>query len=48
MESDFPLEEMPKLPHCRAYDLDGEFLAVLTYDPAAERWRPTKVFSALA
>ena len=48
VESDFPLEEMPKLPHCRAYDLDGEFLAVLTYDPAAERWRPTKVVSALA
>lgn len=30
---------------CRAYSLDGEFLAILTYDAAAERWQPKKVFA---
>ncbi len=28
----------------RAYDLDGDFLAILSYDLEAERWRPKKVF----
>ena len=30
---------------CRAYDADGNFLAVLAFDPADGRWRPDKVFS---
>lgn len=29
----------------RAYSLDGDFLAILTYDAAAELWRPKKVFA---
>jgi tRNA pseudouridine55 synthase len=35
-----------KAPMCRAYDLDGEFLGILTYDEATGRWRPEKVFAA--
>jgi tRNA pseudouridine55 synthase len=31
---------------CRAYSLDGDFLAILSYDATSERWRPKKVFSA--
>jgi tRNA pseudouridine55 synthase len=31
---------------CRAYSLDGDFLAILTYDAAAEHWQPKKVFTA--
>jgi tRNA pseudouridine55 synthase len=31
---------------CRAYSLDGEFLAILTYDAVAESWRPKKVFAS--
>jgi tRNA pseudouridine55 synthase len=30
---------------CRAYSLDGRFLAVLTFDAAAGQWRADKVFS---
>ncbi len=29
---------------CRAYSLDGDFLAVLTYHPETGQWRPRKVF----
>jgi tRNA pseudouridine55 synthase len=31
---------------CRAYSLEGDFLAILTYDASAERWQPKKVFAA--
>ena len=31
----------------RAYSLDGEFLAVMAYQPATERWQPKKVFVKL-
>jgi tRNA pseudouridine55 synthase len=31
---------------CRAYALDGRFLAVLSFDPERGQWRPDKVFSA--
>ncbi|MGD8489995.1 MAG: tRNA pseudouridine(55) synthase TruB [Anaerolineae bacterium] len=30
---------------CRAYSADGEFLAIMSYDKALDRWRPTKVFA---
>lgn len=30
---------------CRAYSLDGDFLAIMTYDADSERWRPKKVFA---
>jgi tRNA pseudouridine55 synthase len=30
--------------HCRAYALDGRFLAVLHFDPEKGHWRPQKVF----
>ena len=30
---------------CRAYDADGNFLAILTFDADDGRWRPDKVFS---
>lgn len=33
-------------PLCRAYSLDGEFLAIMTYDARTERWRPKKVFAS--
>jgi tRNA pseudouridine55 synthase len=29
---------------CRAYSLDGDFLAILAYHAATGRWRPEKVF----
>lgn len=29
----------------RAYSLDGEFLAIVSFDPARGRWRPHKVFA---
>ncbi|MFC2030837.1 tRNA pseudouridine(55) synthase TruB [Chloroflexota bacterium] len=45
VEADPPPRDPNGLTHLRAYDMDGEFLAVMTYDPTAERWRPTKVFS---
>jgi tRNA U55 pseudouridine synthase TruB len=31
--------------YCRAYDLEGNFLAVLRYIPEARQWHPEKVFS---
>lgn len=31
---------------CRAYTLDGEFLAILAYDAGAGQWRPEKVLLA--
>ena len=40
-----------RIPHsrpdeqCRAYTVDGKFMAVITYDAAAGQWRPVKVFS---
>jgi len=30
---------------CRAYSLDGDFLAVMAFHPASGCWRPTKVFA---
>lgn len=30
---------------CRAYSVDGRFLAILTFDSAAGQWRPDKVFA---
>lgn len=33
-------------PLCRAYSLDGKFLALMTYDSATKRWRPKKVFAS--
>jgi tRNA pseudouridine55 synthase len=34
------------VPLCRAYSLDGDFLAIMAYDAAAGQWRPKKVFAA--
>jgi tRNA pseudouridine55 synthase len=31
---------------CRAYSLDGDFLAIMTYHAPSQRWRPRKVFAA--
>jgi tRNA pseudouridine55 synthase len=33
-------------PLCRAYDADGQFLAILAYDIAGQQWRPKKVFAS--
>ena len=30
---------------CRAYSLDGDFLAIMAYHPVTKQWRPEKVFS---
>jgi len=30
---------------CRAYSLDGDFVAIMAYHPATRQWRPEKVFS---
>jgi tRNA pseudouridine55 synthase len=35
----------PSEKYCRAYDLDGNFLAVLHYIPEKRLWHPEKVFS---
>jgi tRNA pseudouridine55 synthase len=32
---------------CRAYTLDGHFVAVLRYEGPGTRWRPDKVFAAV-
>jgi len=37
----YPLSE----EYCRAYDLDGNFLAVLHFIPEKQKWHPEKVFS---
>jgi hypothetical protein len=31
--------------YCRAYDLDGNFIAVLHFIPEKQQWHPEKVFS---
>jgi len=33
---------------CRAYSLDGEFLAIMIYHPPSRQWRPKKVFASTA
>jgi tRNA pseudouridine55 synthase len=35
-----------EVPLCRAYSLDGDFLAILTYHATTGQWRPKKVFAA--
>jgi len=30
---------------CRAYSVDGRFLAILTFDAVTGQWRPDKVFA---
>ncbi len=46
-----PLPLTERLPHaetgelCRAYSVDGRFLAILTFDGCEAQWRPSKVFS---
>jgi tRNA pseudouridine55 synthase len=42
-----PVEESDEFPgeYCRAYDLDGNFLAVMRFIPEKRHWRPKKVFS---
>ena len=35
-------------PRCRAYSLEGDFLAILAYRPEVGQWWPDKVFSGLA
>ena len=34
----------PEQRHCRAYNLDGNFLGVLRFDPEKERWHVEKTF----
>jgi tRNA pseudouridine55 synthase len=43
----FPLDETYQYgeEYCRAYDLDGNFLAVLHFIPERQLWHPEKVFS---
>jgi tRNA pseudouridine55 synthase len=31
---------------CRAYNIDGDFVAIMAYDPTAALWRPKKVFGS--
>jgi hypothetical protein len=31
--------------NCRAYSVDGRFLAILIFDDATGQWRPDKVFA---
>ena len=33
---------------CRAYGVDGEFVAVLSFDAPSRQWRPDKVFAPMA
>jgi tRNA pseudouridine55 synthase len=41
-----PVDEAPfSDEYCRAYDLDGNFLAVLHFIPEKRQWHPEKVFS---
>jgi tRNA pseudouridine55 synthase len=42
-----PVNETDEFPeqYCRAYDLDGNFLAVLRFIPEKRHWQPEKVFS---
>ena len=46
-----PLPVDPRLPagaargRCRAYGVDGSFIAILAFDEAIGQWRPEKVFS---
>jgi tRNA pseudouridine55 synthase len=35
------------VPLCRAYSLDGDFLAIMAYDATTGQWRPKKVFAAV-
>jgi tRNA pseudouridine55 synthase len=37
--------EPPGAPLCRAYSLDGDFLAIMAYHAASGQWRPKKVFA---
>jgi tRNA pseudouridine55 synthase len=39
-----PSMDGDEAPLRRAYSLDGDFLAIMTYHSATERWRPRKVF----
>jgi tRNA pseudouridine55 synthase len=41
LNEDFPFSD----EYCRAYDLDGNFLAVLRFIPEKRLWHPEKVFS---
>lgn len=43
----FPLDETHPFSdeYCRAYDLDGNFIAVLHFIPEKRQWHPEKVFS---
>lgn len=43
--ADPPAEDTEASGLHRAYSLDGEFLAILAYDPKADRWQPQKVFA---
>ena len=40
------VSEPHEVPLCRAYSLDGDFLAIMTYHAASGQWRPKKVFAS--
>jgi tRNA pseudouridine55 synthase len=40
LDKDFP----PTEKYCRAYNLDGRFIAVLRFSPEKKLWHPEKVF----
>jgi tRNA pseudouridine55 synthase len=40
-----PTSSAEGLSMCRAYSLDGDFLAIMSYHVPSDRWRPKKVFS---
>ncbi len=46
IEASVPGSDEDTEPLWRAYSLEGEFLAIVTFDHASERWRPKKVFAA--
>jgi tRNA pseudouridine55 synthase len=43
--ADLPVSEADKKTMYRAYSIDGEFLAILAFEPEANRWQPKKVFA---
>ncbi len=46
-----PVPSGPRIPpmapgeECRAYSVDGRFVAIVAFDAAVRQWRPSKVFS---
>jgi tRNA pseudouridine55 synthase len=48
VQGDPPESREDGISLCRAYSLDGDFLAIMAYDPETGWWRPRKVFCSLS